>query len=95
MVTLRLPISYVKGDDATNLPSAWGTILEKDWGRVTAHINRRLMGDYKTFVPIFPYGEWLWVRVCGQVYLDMSDFERFRDVIRTLCEGIARKQYSI
>ena len=93
MVTLRLPIGYVKGDDATNLPGAWGTIKAKDWGRVTAHFQRRLMADYKAWLPIFPYGDWLWVRISGQVYLDMSDFEWFKDVIRTLCEEVARKEY--
>ncbi|KAJ6109607.1 L-cysteine desulfhydrase-like protein lolT1 [Penicillium sp. IBT 16267x] len=93
MVTLRLPIGYVKGDDETNLPGAWGTILAKDWNRVSMHLQKRLMADYKTFVPIFPYGTWLWVRVCGQVYLDMSDFEWFKDVLCTLCEEVARKEY--
>lgn len=51
------------------------------------------MADYNTFVPIFPYGSWLFTRVSGQVYLERSDFEWLAGVLYELCEEVARKEY--
>lgn len=58
---------------------------------VPAHIawmEKKLVDDYNTFVPIYQYEGKLWTRVSGQIYLELKDFEWLGGVLKALCEGV-------
>src|SRR5256885_6573789 len=96
MVNVRLPLvaahdSYTQ-DDADQLPKAY-TIKPGYGVDATEWMLDTLMSEYDTFLAIFVFqGKW-WVRMCGQVYLELSDFEWAGRVLKELCERIGKGEY--
>ena len=56
-------------------------------------VGEMLLHKYKTYVPVYRYGDALWARLSAQVYLERSDFEWIGDVLREVCDSISRKEY--
>ena len=54
----------------------------KDW------MQRKLVEEFNTFVPIYEYSGRMWCRVSGQIYLELKDFEWLGNVLRGLCERV-------
>ncbi|PYI25116.1 PLP-dependent transferase [Aspergillus indologenus CBS 114.80] len=87
MNNVRLPVRVVpgrdggegegEGGDAPGLRAEMVPVVV-DW------MQRRLVEDYRTFVPVFAHAGWLWVRLSAQVYLDRSDFEWLVPVLKEL-----------
>ncbi|KAA8649459.1 hypothetical protein EYZ11_008091 [Aspergillus tanneri] len=76
LVNVRLPIQAGysvrltwKGEPAT--PTDW--------------MQKTLIEDYHTFLPVFPFQDEWWVRLSGQIYLEMSDFEWAGHTLVELC----------
>ncbi|KAJ5826283.1 hypothetical protein N7474_003421 [Penicillium riverlandense] len=95
MTTVRLPlaIAIASGEEQVKQPEPLATFSEEDATLVEGWIKRTLMDQYKTFVPPFAHGPWLWVRLSAQVYLEKSDFEWLGGVLRDLCERAAKGEY--
>lgn len=97
MTTVRLPIA-IAGPDAGNGGGAgagadaapWITVSQQGALRALGRIQRGLMDEYRTFVPVFPHGSWLWTRLSGQVYLERSDFEWLAGALKELCGRVAQ-----
>ena len=64
------------------------TILQSDLGTHIAWIERILVEEYNTFVPVFEYKGRIYTRVSGQVYLEVRDFEWLGNVLRGVCERV-------
>ena len=64
------------------------TIHARDLQKHIAWMERTLVEEHNTFVPIYEYKGRLWTRVCGQVYLEVRDFEWLGSVLRRLCERV-------
>ncbi|KIX02100.1 uncharacterized protein Z518_08039 [Rhinocladiella mackenziei CBS 650.93] len=64
------------------------TIQEADVATHIAWMEKTLVDDYNTFVAIYEYDGKLWTRVCGQIYLELKDFEWLGGVLKTLCERV-------
>ncbi|PYI24744.1 putative aminotransferase family protein [Aspergillus violaceofuscus CBS 115571] len=82
MNNVRLPVRVVQGPEGGEGNKA-GLRAEMvpvvvDW------MQRRLVEEYRTFVPVFAHAGWLWVRLSAQVYLDRSDFEWLVPVLKEL-----------
>ncbi|KAK3353972.1 pyridoxal phosphate-dependent transferase [Lasiosphaeria hispida] len=61
---------------------------------VTNWILETLMGEHKTFLALFVYrGRW-WARFSAQVYLDVDDFEWGAETLKSVCERVAKGEYS-
>ncbi|KAH8428368.1 uncharacterized protein LDX57_006069 [Aspergillus melleus] len=94
MTTVRLPIAIATAADVNSNVGAdaelapWVTLSEQDALRALARIHRGLMDEYRTFVPVFPHGPWLWVRLSGQVYLERGDFEWLAAALGELCRRV-------
>ncbi|EHY57678.1 hypothetical protein HRR83_005414 [Exophiala dermatitidis] len=63
-------------------------IQEADVKKHIAWMEKKLVDDYNTFVPIYEYEGKLWTRVSGQIYLELKDFEWLGGVLKALCEGV-------
>jgi hypothetical protein len=58
---------------------------------VQAHIEwmeKTLAYEFNTFVAIYEYNGKLWTRICGQIYLELRDFEWLGGVLIALCERV-------
>jgi hypothetical protein len=55
-------------------------------------LTKSLADTYKTWLPIIDYGGWIWVRLCAQIYLEVSDFEFAGNALKILCERIGKRE---
>lgn len=89
MTNVRLPLKVGDGGDGGDGDGDGHTVVEKEAvGKVTEWFRNVLMDEYKTFVPVFEYKGWLWMRLSAQVYLDKSDFEWLGGVLKECCERV-------
>lgn len=75
---VRLPLSF-QNDAHGNVDEA---IKIAQW------IAKTLVEEYDTFIAIIFYGDAFWVRLSGQVYLTLEDFEWAAETLLALCEGV-------
>ncbi|POS69630.1 aminotransferase [Diaporthe helianthi] len=68
-------------------------IPREDAQKVWSWMTKALVDDYQTFVPLFYHAGRFWARLSAQVYLDMDDFEWAGDILKSLCERVARHEY--
>lgn len=64
------------------------TVQAEDVPKHVAWMEKTLVDEFNTMVPIFEYKGRVWCRVSGQVYLELKDFEWLGGVLRTLCERV-------
>ena len=71
-------------------PAASGPIVVKmaDVPKHRAWMEKTLVDEFNTFVAIYEYNGKLWSRICGQIYLELRDFEWIGGVLKTLCERV-------
>ncbi|RAL10633.1 putative aminotransferase family protein (LolT) [Aspergillus homomorphus CBS 101889] len=83
MNNVRLPVRV--GDSSlTDKKEAQAVVPADRVPAVVDWMQRRLVEDYGTFVPVFAHAGWLWVRLSAQVYLDRTDFEWLVPVLKEL-----------
>ncbi|RMY68051.1 hypothetical protein D0863_07382 [Hortaea werneckii] len=82
---IRLPLSYEKltGGDAANAT------------KIAQWIAKVQIDDYNTFVAVYFYaGSW-WVRVSGQVYLTLEDFEYGAKALQEICRRVEKGEWKM
>ncbi|KAI0403564.1 pyridoxal phosphate-dependent transferase [Xylaria palmicola] len=92
MATVRLPLAVSTGASTApaNVPGA--PLTEKEVGPAVRYLTKVLADSYKTWLPIIDYRGWIWVRLCAQVYLEVSDFEMVGNALQVLCEKILNRE---
>ncbi|KAK9374661.1 pyridoxal phosphate-dependent transferase [Lipomyces chichibuensis] len=75
------------------LPLSIGTALDADVdvdqvGKVCGWMQKTMVDEFHTFLPVFLYYDHLWARFSGQVYLEVSDFEWGGKLLEGLCEAV-------
>lgn len=82
-------------EDAAVVPARKGetTIPYEDAEGIWEWMTKKLVDDYKTFIPVYYHAHRFWVRLSAQVYLDMDDFEWAGKTLKELCQRVARKEY--
>lgn len=86
MVNILLPLSW---------PTSGKGSIVKDGdfpgASVTDWMQRTMIKEYSTFMPVFPFqGSW-WVRLSGQIYLERTDFEWAGWRLKELCEKLEKQ----
>ena len=92
MVNVALPLDakrmYEIGKNAGLEEAAIGIAI-RDW------MSRTWIDDYHTFMQSMFYdGRW-WIRMSGQVYLEMADFEWAAKVIKEVCERAEKGEWAV
>ncbi len=59
----------------------------------TQWMQKTLIEDYKTFIPIYPFQGMYYARLSGQVYLEMADFEWAGEVLKKICERAGKDEF--
>lgn len=83
-VQLPLYLSDVEPDGG----GGRGNIVELRPGVEDAVVDwaqRTLIEEYNTFIPVFFFQRFWWVRLSGQGYLDLDDFDWAGRVLREIC----------
>jgi len=96
MTTVRLPIAIAPAEkEGTESFDREPLVVlsQEEAPFAFSWIQKRLMDDHDTFLPVFRHGSWLWARLSGQTYLDQSDFESAGGILRELCERIAKREF--
>ncbi|KAI1814402.1 PLP-dependent transferase [Poronia punctata] len=74
----------------TNVPlpieASLASTQVQDW------MNRTMMQEYKTFVPLLVDGGKVWARLSAQVYLDLEDFEWAGHMLLELCNRVKNRE---
>lgn len=52
-----------------------------------------LISEYNTFVVIYEYHGQIYVRISGQIYLELKDWEWFGGVLKVLCERVGNGEF--
>ncbi|TVY78146.1 Hercynylcysteine sulfoxide lyase [Lachnellula suecica] len=69
------------------------TVKPAHTSKVTLWLQTTLIDEFKTFLAIsFFQGQW-WVRLSGQVYLDITDFEWAGEKLKEICERIGKEEF--
>jgi selenocysteine lyase/cysteine desulfurase len=90
IATVRLPLAI---SSSTSLASA--EILDREEvGPAVRYLTKSLVETYKTWLPIIDYKGWIWVRLCAQIYLEISDFEYAGNALKVICESISKKEFA-
>jgi hypothetical protein len=82
-VKLPLDFNVVAGiakDEAVGIP-------------VAQFISALLVREYGTFIAIIFYGGAWWVRLSGQVYLEMADFDWAGGVLKDVCDRVLKGDF--
>jgi PERQ amino acid-rich with GYF domain-containing protein len=99
MATVRLPIAISTPDDSVSSEDAITTVHNGNGSShlqiqpsmvpiITKWFRDTLINHYGTFVVVFQYGDWLWIRLSAQIYLEKSDFEWLSGVLKECCVRI-------
>ena len=64
------------------------TIHAADVPTHVAWMEKTLVEEFNTFVAVYEYKGRMWVRISGQIYLELKDFEWLGGVLRGLCERV-------
>ncbi|KAL4992214.1 pyridoxal phosphate-dependent transferase [Aspergillus falconensis] len=87
MVNVRLPIQITsRGLGSTEK----GTVINvppEDVSSLAHWLHEQLIAR-GTFVPCFPHGEWMFMRLSAQVYLERSDFVWLGGVFKEILSGV-------
>lgn len=81
-VRLPLTVGYGKGE-----------VPEADKSRVMFWLAARLLDDHDTYVAFYFHAGSFWVRLSGQIYLELDDFLNGAQALKKLCERVRDKEY--
>lgn len=51
-------------------------------------LQSTLIKEYRIGVTVYPYASRIWLRVSGQIYLELSDFEKLAEVVKVALERV-------
>lgn len=81
-VKLPLPI----GDGAGEIKTS-DVDLARDW------IVNCLVQDHKTYIATFTHANSIWIRISGQIYLELEDIVWGAELLETLCKRALTGEY--
>ena len=81
---VRLPLEFGDGP---------GRIPEKDLYPVAVWLTAKLVKESDTYSAVFVHAKRFWTRLSGQIYLDLSDFEKGARALKALCERAKSGEY--
>ena len=92
IATVRLPLAIAAGASAASAKVPYAALTEEEVVPAVQYLTKSLADSYKTWLPIIDYGGWIWVRLCAQIYLEVSDFEFAGNALKVLCERIGNRE---
>lgn len=92
MVNVRLPLRISYSQETMAEQGEY--VVKPGHGfEATDWILDTLMNEFNTFLAIYYFQDAWWVRMSGQIYLEMADFEWAGRVLKELCERAGKGEY--
>lgn len=94
MVNVRLPLKI--SHSLENKTEMGEYVVKPGFGvEATDWMLDTLMNEFKTFIAIYYFQDAWWARMCGQIYLDMADFEWAGGVLKEICDRVGKGEYLV
>jgi selenocysteine lyase/cysteine desulfurase len=88
LINILLPLTV-----SDNKLAGINTIKPEHEMTATQWMEECIVKDYKSFLPIYSFqGQW-WVRLSGQVYLELSDFEWAGKILKEICHRAGNGEF--
>jgi len=88
---LELPLNFEgtrQGEDETD-----AAFDASEAGKIGSWINDRGVKDYDTYLQTAFHNGKMWVRLSGQIYLEVQDFEWVGEKLKVLCERLRKGEF--
>lgn len=70
------------------------TIQKEEIMTVVNWMQETLINEFNTFVAIFEYNGQIWMRISGQIYLELKDWEWIGGVLKHLCDRVGNGEFN-
>lgn len=70
------------------------TIKQSEVAQVVNWMQETLINEHNTFVAIFEYHGQMYVRISGQIYLELKDWEWLGGVLKVMCERVGSGEFT-
>lgn len=70
------------------------TLNKEEVASVVNWMQETLINEFNTFVAIYEYLGQIWVRISGQIYLELKDWEWLGGVLKHLCERVGNGEFT-
>ncbi|PGH06228.1 hypothetical protein AJ80_08197 [Polytolypa hystricis UAMH7299] len=91
MSNVRTPIAVVDETVAPTVPAGARAVISSQQAAFLCRwLEKEMLYTYNTVVPHFAHGGWIWLRLSGQVYLELEDFKWFAGVEKELIERVIK-----
>lgn len=84
LTCVKLPLTIGEGH---------GEVKEADAFAVVAWMVKTLTEEHNVFAPPFYHAQSLWIRLSGQIYVEIDDFVTAAGVFKALCERVRNGEY--
>jgi len=76
--------------EVQELAAASGVAADEVGGLVRDYLTATMVKEFDTFMAMIFYADAWWVRLSGQIYLEMADFERAASILQELAGRIRK-----
>lgn len=91
IATVRRALAIATVNLAAPAEIAYAPLTKEKVKHAVRYLTKPLNDTYKTWLPVTDYRAWIWVRLCTQLYLEVSDFEFVGNALKVLCEKFVKK----
>jgi len=88
---VRLPLTFAIRGQSTNNQ---GVFSPEEAGKIQKWLNATAVKDFDTYLQIAFHSGHMWVRLSGQIYLELRDFEWVGFRLQDLCERARKGEVS-
>jgi hypothetical protein len=98
MVNVRTPLAFKDNYEVNPYvphpsTSPFPLLSIKDATTVSEWMQAKLITEFDTFAKFYTHAGWLWLRLSGQIYLEIEDFEWIGHIARGLCERVGSGEW--
>ena len=81
--TVRLPLGFKTGEE--------GQVFDvKEAGKIQKWLNLTALKEFDTYLQISMHAGAMWVRLSGQIYVEVGDFQWVGERLKELCERVRK-----
>jgi hercynylcysteine S-oxide lyase len=88
---VALPLRFKRAGEEEQTET--GVFDISDAGKIGSWINDRGIREFDTYLQIALHAGTMWVRLSGQIYLDVRDFEWVGGRLKELCERVQKGEF--
>lgn len=96
-VNIRLPSAFKDDASSPYVPnpstSPYSLMCVGDALKVDFWLKNKLMTEFDTYAKFYAHVGWMWVRLSGQIYLELEDFEWLAYVLVDLCSRVGKGEW--